>query len=168
MISRVLAVSGAHKGFTEMSETAHGFALSLFVSLLVLVALSGGVIYEAESNYGSVINAPSPTANVFAVQTVNDGLSVTLQVENTLNQRLRVQFVFIRVDDEQLTKSISVPIQERRSIAPGTVALEIHLPPRRVEGLNLNDSLRFEGHIQVAVYNGHTMRVSIEPEVIDR
>lgn len=151
-----------------MSDTAPGYALTLLVSLLVLVALSGGVIYEAETNYGSVINSPPPTANVFGVQEVDSGLSVVLRVQNTLNQRLRVQFVFIRVHDGQETKSISVPIQERRSIKPGQTAFEIFLQPRRVEGLRLNSSLRFEGHIQVAVYNGHTMQVPIEREVIDR
>lgn len=151
-----------------MSDTAQGFGLSLLVSLLVLVALSGGVIYEAESNYSSVINAPAPTANVFGIEAVDDGLEVVLQVQNTLNRPLRVQFVFMRVTDDQETKSISVPFQGRRTIKPGQDALDVYLQPRRVAGLDLNGTLRFEGHIQVAVYNGHTMQVPIEPEVIDR
>lgn len=139
----------------------------LFGSLFVIAVLSGVVVAEAQYNYASVTDLERTTAHVERVSAVDGGLQVELVVENSMNERLRIQYVHLNVNRTNHSDSASVPINGYRTLAPGRSTLTVTVPERQVTGeLEARETMIVDGRIAVEVYNGYQFEVPIDPEEV--
>lgn len=132
------------------------------LSLLVLVALSGGVILEAELNYANFVRSPGSSAQVTGVEELPEGLSFTVDVENNLRQPVRIEYVRLEITDGETTQSVSIPYGGHTSVPPDGGTVEAFVAERRYDQLSpLGDSLTVTGYLVVTVYNGHQFTIQI-------
>lgn len=134
----------------------------VFVSLLLVTALSLGVVADAEANYRAVTTADETVATPVDASLTEDGVAVTVRVYNSMNKPLRVDFVRLVLVRPDGTDQVSIPFGERRSLPPGNATLTAGVPGRQIAGeLSRGDRVRVRGYVAVAVFNGYEFEVPI-------
>lgn len=137
----------------------------LFVtgSLVLLTLLSVGVVAEAERNYATVTERDDSTARVDEV-VLDEGLELSIRVQNSMNRQLRVQYVHIDLAHHEGNGGSSTPYNGHRRIAAGTETLVVSVPERLTGGsLSEGDSVTVSGAVAVEVYNAYRFEIAIEP-----
>lgn len=136
----------------------------LFVtaSLLFLTLISVGVIAEAERNYATVAERGDSTATVDGV-VLDDGVELSVQVYNSMNQPLRVQYVTIDLSHNDGHGGSSTPYNGYRTVDPGAETLTVSVPERLVGGsLSAGDTVTVRGTVVVEVYNNYRFDILID------
>lgn len=137
--------------------------LLVTASLLLLTLVSVGAIAEAEHNYATVTEREDSTATVSNV-VLDEGLGLSIQVYNSMNRPLRVQYVHIDLAHDEGTGGSSTPYNGYRTIAPGTETLTVSVPERLTGGsLSEGDTVTVRGTVVVEVYNEYRFDIPIEP-----
>lgn len=135
------------------------------VSLVVVALLSGAVLAEAEANYERVTNRDETTASVTSVELTDDGgVAVTLRVDNTMNEPLRIQYVHVVLDRANVTDAASTPYNGYRSIPPEGGVVDAGVPGRQMSGsVAEGDTFTVRGTVAVEVYNRYRFEIPVEP-----
>ncbi|MFB6201766.1 MAG: hypothetical protein ABEI98_07125 [Halorhabdus sp.] len=135
----------------------------LLGSLVVLAALSGAVVVEAERNYAAVTSVEQSTASVGSATATDGGVQVEVVVKNEMPEPLRVQYVRLVLHRPNATDAASIPYQGTRSLAPGEATLTMTVPERQLTGtVSAGETLRVDGYVAVAVFNGYRFQIAIE------
>jgi hypothetical protein len=136
----------------------------LAASLVLLALLSGVVLAEAEANYQNVTSRDQTTATVNSVDLTDDGVRVVLQVHNSMEEPLRVQYVHIVLDRENATDAASVPYNGYRTLPPGDGLVTGGVPGRQTTGtISEGDTFTVRGTVAVEVYNRYRFEIPVEP-----
>lgn len=131
-------------------------------SLVVLAAVSLGVVVEAERNYATVAAADDSTAAVDRVA-VDEDVTVTVRVYNSMRRPLRVEYATVDLSHAEGGGGSSTPYGGRRTLPPGNGTLTVTVPARLVDGsLSAGDSLTVGGVVAVRVYNGYRFEIPID------
>lgn len=131
-------------------------------SLLLLTLVSVGAIAEAEHNYATVAEREDSTAAVGDV-VFDEGVRLSVQVTNSMNQPLRVQYVHIDLSHAGGQGASSTPYNGYRTIDPGIETLTVSVPERLVSGsLSAGDTVTIRGTVAVKVYNDYRFEIPIE------
>lgn len=132
------------------------------VSLVALTLLSVGVVAEAERNYANVTSLDESTASVVDAE-FDDGVVVTIQVHNSMNRPIRIQYVHVDVTHDGGRGAASTPYQGYESISPGTGTVKGYVPARLISGtLSAGDDVTVTGTVTVRVYNDYRFEIPIE------
>ncbi|NHX37964.1 MULTISPECIES: hypothetical protein [Halolamina] len=135
----------------------------LLGSLVVLAALSGVVVVEAEQNYAAVTAGDPSTATVGSATATDDGVQIEVVVVNEMPEPLKVQYVRIVLHRPNATDAASIPYKGARSVAPGESTLTMTVPERQLSGnVSAWERVHIDGYVAVAVYNDHRFQVSIK------
>lgn len=132
------------------------------LSLITLTLLSVGVIAEAERNYVNVTDLDESTASVVDAK-FDDGVVVTIQVHNSMNRPIRIQYVHVDLTHTDGRGAASTPYQGYRSISSGTGTVKGYVPARLISGnLSEGDEITVTGTVTVQVYNDYRFEIPIE------
>jgi hypothetical protein len=135
-------------------------------SLVALVLLSVGVVAEAERNYATVTELDASTASVTGAE-FDDGVTVTLEIHNSMNRPVRVEYVNVDLRHDGGSGGASTPYNGYRSLDPGTGSLTAHVPARLTGGeLSPGKTVEVSGTVTVRVYNGYEFDIPIEPREV--
>lgn len=146
---------------SRAGDRGRGHRRLLAASLLVLAAVSVGVVAEAELNYRALATADGTEATPVAAEPTATGVAVTLAVTNTMNRPLRVEYVRLRLRGPDGTAAVSVPFRGVTA-PPGESTLTATVTERRFPGEPAaGDRLVVAGHAAVVVFNGYEFDVPV-------
>lgn len=133
-------------------------------SLLLFALLSGGVLVEAEANYERVANRDETVATVAAVELVDGDVVVTVEVDNTMREPLRVRYVNVVLDRADATDSASMPYNGYRTLPTGEGFVNASVPARQTTGtVSPGETFTVQGTVAVEVFNRYRFEIPIEP-----
>lgn len=143
---------------------------AVVLSLLAIMAVSAGVVFEAEANYAAITLSDDATAHVTEVTKDESGLEFQLTVTNPLNHPVRIEYVRLEIDDGNESVGVNVPFNGYESVPPGddVEIVDAFVIERRYERLSpIDGPLTVNGYLEVTIYNGYQFKIPIDESEVE-